>query len=180
MRPHAIASLTLHLLAQECRGAVSERRVQAPTSLQDAKERASASLANAAVWYLRERVLATPEERHDLDALLAGELGHECGEAFADAFDAGQQALARELRAAIARDERIHPGATETVLALLEEIIATPLAQQPLKHAADDLRQRLWVAIFDAASEPNDGQEALDRIVDAALAVFAAHSVTTR
>jgi hypothetical protein len=165
MRPHAIASLTLHLLAQECRGAIA-----------DAKERASAGLANAAVWYLRKCVLATPEERANLAALLAGELG----EAFADAFDAGQQALARELRAAIARDERIHPGATETVLALLEEIIATPLAQQPLKHAADDLRQRLWVAIFDAASEPNDGQEALDRIVDAALAVFAAHSVTTR
>lgn len=118
--------------------------------LVDARDWAGARLANAAVWYLRERVLTCDEERVDLDLLLSGRLNEECVAAHAEAFDAGQQCLARDIRAAITNDKNIHPG-YDKFRALLEEIIAIPpLAQKPVEHAADDVRQRLGAVLLEA------------------------------
>lgn len=93
--------------------------------------------------------------------------------------DAGFQRAVLSIRAAVERDERLHPGAAEVVLALLDELAATALSESP-EDAVEHLRKRLHAALFEAASADLDGQEAFDRLVEAAMSVLVPNPVPSR
>lgn len=122
----------------------------------DTRAWAGARLATAATSWVRDHVLDSEQARDDLDALLSGEPHDQALRAAIDAWDAGFQRAVLSLRGAVERDQRLHPGATEVVLSILDELVATAVPE-PLEHAIDDIAERLRAvdeSLSAAASTP--------------------------